>query len=495
MSNPVRKVVIVGRDAPAWLAALGLHRAFGHTGLAIEVVELASRVREVDVHCALPMLGGLHQLLGIDEDKMLNVVNGVAILGQRYSNWAGSAPPFIHAWDTQGIALEGVDFLQHWLYAREQGLPAAIEDFSLGAAAAKHGRHLVTRETVKGFSRALQGYHLGADDYAAALRNLAVKRGIVCSPAVFGAGLRDGESGDLTGVVLGDGRVVEGDLFVDASGSEAVLIEGVLGVEFEPWSQLLPCNRMLAASAARFASLPAFSQISAFHAGWFGIYPLRDRTALVTLWDGRETSDAEMLETAAQLSGLRIGDGAVADAIRPGRRKSAWVRNCVALGDAAVTLEPLDAAPLHVAHLGVSGLINLFPVDRAAMPEARAYNRVLERSAENLRDFQIAHYALNGRLDERFWDRAREAELPESLRYKIELFKARGRVALYDDETFEESNWVSIFIGHGLTPRSYTPLVGLCPEGDRIVKFKSMLSFIRSEVEQMPTIDAYLEFH
>ena len=67
----------------------------------------------------------------------------------------------------------------------------------------------------------------------------------------------------------------------------------------------------------------------------------------------------------------------------------------------------------------------------------------------------------NQRRDDRFWNRARDMEVPETLAYKLRLFAARGRVALYDDEAFQASNWTSVLLGHGLIPRDYDPLVDL----------------------------------
>ena len=67
----MKSVAVVGRDASLWLAAAALQRALGRTGLRVHAVELESRLAEVDAYAAVPTLGSLHRLLGLDERLFL----------------------------------------------------------------------------------------------------------------------------------------------------------------------------------------------------------------------------------------------------------------------------------------------------------------------------------------------------------------------------------------------------------------------------------------
>jgi tryptophan halogenase len=192
-------------------------------------------------------------------------------------------------------------------------------------------------------------------------------------------------------------------------------------------------------------------------------------------------------------AGVGLSGEPMATPFQAGARPSAWVGNCVALGEAAVRLEPLDAAPLQLLQIGLTHLIALFPVEAEHMPEADIYNAAIASHARNIRDFQIAHYKLNNRLGEPFWDRARAMAVPESLAYKLEVFGQRGRVPLYDDETFQEPNWTLSFVGHGLTPQNYDPLVNRLSEADQTAKINKLLGFIRHHVDQMPSVEAQIE--
>ncbi|RZJ20576.1 MAG: tryptophan 7-halogenase, partial [Brevundimonas sp.] len=163
--------------------------------------------------------------------------------------------------------------------------------------------------------------------------------------------------------------------------------------------------------------------------------------------------------------------------------------NCIAIGASAVSLPPLDAVQLHMIHIGLSTLISLFPAAAETMPEAAAYNRAMVSHVVNVRDFQLTHTVLNGRVGEPFWDRARAMELPASLRTRLRIFAARGRVLLNEDESFQPHNWTQILLGHGLMPSDHDPAVDAVPAGDQMARVQGLLTRIAGEVKAMPALD------
>src|SRR5690606_7661557 len=116
-----------------------------------------------------------HRLLRLDENRLLRACSGLYVLGQRFSNWSGSGEPFLHAYDTHGTAFGHVDFFQFWLKARANGLKVPLEEFSLGAVAAKQGRFVVFNNSTEPFSNATYGYHLDAIPYLRAIGKTALK--------------------------------------------------------------------------------------------------------------------------------------------------------------------------------------------------------------------------------------------------------------------------------------------------------------------------------
>ena len=490
MSERVQSLLVVGRDAPAWLAAMAIHRALGPTGLKVQVVELPSVLAEADVYSAVPSLAAMHRLLGLDERLVLQACQGVPMVAQRFSNWGKSAPPFLLAYDDEPPPGGDLPFIQYWAKGALEGLRVGLEDFSLGSACARLGRVPKEPEEASVPLAASYGYHLDARCYSELIKQVALRSGV----ELAGAGVADVaiDSDRITAVETSEGLRVAADLFIDASGVQRALIGRMPDAEFQSWRAHFPCDRMIACSAPRLKSLPVFSQISAFRGGWVGLFPLDHRTAIVAAYDSRVIGDGDLAQQLSVLARMPITGDAVVSELGQGIQKAPWIGNCVAIGDAAFALEPLDGLALHAAHACISHLMTVFPATASEFPEAIAYNRSIHAFAANLRDFQLAHYKLNRRFDDTMWDRARDADAPQTLQHKLDLFAARAMVPLYDEESFQEQSWAALFVGSGLMPEAYDLRIDQVPDEQHIAKVQQRLRAVAELAKTMPSVDEFL---
>ena len=111
-----------------------------------------------------------------------------------------------------------------------------------------------------------------------------------------------------------------------------------------------------------------------------------------------------------------------------------------------------------------------------------------------MRDFLIAHYALNGR-DEPFWQERRATPLPDSLAERIALFHESGRIVRDEHELFAEVAWLQLLVGQGVRAEGYHPLADALP-ADRRTQFLDMHSkHVAATVARMPTHDQFLRAH
>ena len=191
---------------------------------------------------------------------------------------------------------------------------------------------------------------------------------------------------------------------------------------------------------------------------------------MVAAYSSDSVEDREIAELAALVARLPIAGDVVISELRPGIQRRPWIGNCVAVGEAAIAVDSLDALELHVAHGCISHLITLFPTTAGEFPEADSFNRSITRFGTNLRDFQAAHYKLNRRFDEPFWDRARDAAGAPGLARKMDVFEARGAIPLNDDESFEEQTWAALLLGCGHTPKGYDPRIDSMDDEMHIAK-------------------------
>lgn len=473
-----QNVVIVGRDAPAWLAACVMHTALAPAGVRITVIELPNAVGPADVYATLPALEPLHRRLRIDEGRLLAASRGTFSLGMNFVDSTRQAPSFFHAYGSTGARIDDVEFLPHWLKARTLGLPVAWEDFCLTAAAAKHGRMLVPDPDIERHGFTDYGYHLPAIPYAAWLRQRAARAGVVVIEAREVRTLLDARA-RVEAIALDGDRRVAGDFFIDATGSEALLMTA-LGVARESWREAFPADRLMVAHAAPLSAPPAYAEIRAGESGWLGMHPSQVCTHVVHAYSS-DTPDQTAYANAARLAGLDLHAVQVR-ARAPGRRSDAWRGNCVAIGEAACVFDAIHGVDLQAVQIGLVHLLPLFPVAAEFDVERVEYNRNVCAAFERIRDYQSAHYALN-RYAGAFWNRARLTPLSADLLRKIGVFRARGDLVHYEDESFDIADWQSLLLGHGVMPETWDPAADRTPPEVVKSELLRILGFIRQKVE------------
>jgi tryptophan 7-halogenase len=489
-SDVPREVTLVGRDAPMWLAACVLQQALAPAGVKITVVELPSRLQAADVYATLPALEPLHTRLKIDESKLIGVTRGAFTLGKRFVDTSGAAPAFFHAHGSHGARIEQKEFMSHWLRARKLGLQLALEDFCLTAAAAKHGRMLVTDSEIEAYGFTDYAYHLPAIAYGALLKFLALRRGVVVHQAREANAVLSA-NGEIAGVKLDGERRVDGDFFLDITGEEGQLISA-LSVQRESWRSAFVADRVLVACGAPIHPIPVYSEVRAWADGWVALYPTQVGTHVHAAYSSEFLSDESALRAGASIARTAL-HGAAVRSCEPGRRIVAWERNCVAIGQAACVFDPVHSVDLQAVQVGLVHLLHLFPVQADYEVERVEYNQNIRSAFERIRDFQSAHYFLNRFGSSPFWTRAREQLLSPELTHKIDTFRARGDVAYYEDETFMIDDWQALLIGHGVIPESYDPAVERTAPEVMQRELGRVLSFIRAKVEEQPSHSDYLQ--
>jgi tryptophan halogenase len=136
-----------------------------------------------------------------------------------------------------------------------------------------------------------------------------------------------------------------------------------------------------------------------------------------------------------------------------------WDKNVIALGAAAGCLEPLAASDLHLLTSALFNLLDHFPDKQFDAANIASYNAAVLHDFERARDFVLLHYATSRRDDSPFWQQNAQRELPESLRHRIDHYRASGRVVQQRAEPFTDLDWFFVFEGAGIVPRDYDPLI------------------------------------
>jgi tryptophan halogenase len=493
MMPRIRSIVIAGGGSAGWMTAAALSSLLEPKDVAITVVE-SEEIGTVGVgEATIPDIINFNRMLGVNEAEFMKETHATFKLGIEFIDWARPGDSYIHPFSEHGATMKGIDFHQFWLHLRAAGEVPPIQAYNLCAVAAAENKfsHPVP-DPRSALSSLRYAYHFDAALYAKFLRKYAEARGVQRVEGKIEHVVQLPESGAISGLKLVDGRQIDGDLFFDCTGFRALLIEKTLGVSFADWRHWLPCDAAQAIPCEHAGPLSPFTRATARSAGWQWRIPTQWRTGNGHIYSREFMNDDE----AASVLFRNLDGRATADPrlirFTPGRRQTFWVKNCIAIGLAAGFLEPLESTSIYLIQEGISRFIALFP--DATLPDVirDEYNRHMRQEFEQVRDFVILHYCATERTDSPFWNYCRTMSIPDSLRYKIDLFRAAGRIFRYEDELFAKSSWVAVLLGQGMTPARYDPIVAALPPAEVRRSLESMRMAINDSVSSMPGHAEYI---
>ena len=457
----MRKILIVGGGSSGWMTAALFGKLF--QGLYdIELVE-SEAIGTVGVgEATIPAIKKFNELLALDEAEFMQRTQATFKLGIEFVDWTRKGHRYIHGFGVIGQDWEWLRCHHYWLRANQRGRARDFADYSINTAAALSNKFMQPRVDMgdSPIGHIAYAFHFDASLYARYLRAFAEQHGVKRTEGKI-VDVEVRESGDIASVALEGDRRIEADFFIDCSGFRALLIEQALETGYEDWTHWLPCDRAMAVPCARTEPLVPLTRSTAREAGWQWRIGLQHRTGNGLVYSSRYIDDdsAEKL-LLSNLDGEQLANP---NKLRftTGKRRKMWNRNCVAIGLAAGFLEPLESTSLHLVQSAAIRLVRLFPDGELDQANIDEFNRQSDFEWERIRDFIILHYWATERDDSDFWRYCRAMDLPDTLQRKIDLWRSNGRIFREDEELFSEESWIQVFIGQGIIPRGYDPLVGI----------------------------------
>jgi len=444
----VKSIVILGGGTAGWMAAAALSKCYQNQNVNICLIE-SSGIPPVGVgEATVPGIHQLHSQLEIPEPDFMRATGATFKLGIEFDGWHRPGSRFFHPFGAYGAKIANQDFYQCWLKLHREGIQFNLEDFSLARLMAKENRFAQPDfDSKTPLALYNYAYHFDAVRYGQYLREWAEKWGVIRIEGHVDSVIQHPESGYIRSLELAGGQSVKGDLFIDCTGFAGLLINQCLGVEFQSWESYLPCDSAVVAQTDVLPSLPSYTLSRALSAGWQWRIPLVHRTGNGYVYASRYISDDEAKdEFIRNLDGEPLTEPRVIR-FRAGMRKRFWDKNCVALGLASGFLEPLESTSISLIQTGIDKLIHWLP-DRVIKDDNRdEANRLNRAEYQRIRDFLILHYLLNKREDSNFWRSAATMDIPASLAKKIEAFDRDGSILLFEQESFQEASWLSMYNG------------------------------------------------
>jgi len=216
----------------------------------------------------------------------------------------------------------------------------------------------------------------------------------------------NGETGYVDAVKLSNGETVEGDMFIDASGFNQVLIKAV-GGKWKSYKENLPVNGALPFLLPYEDDevIQPVTNAWAQKNGWCWQIPTKNRRGCGYVFcDDFVTPDQAHAEVE-QTIGRKV------EPIRhikfdSGRQETLWIKNVLSIGLCAAFAEPLEATSIHTTIMqlkhfifGSLGATRDITCNEGTVTE---YNKTNAHLYDTMKDFLVAHYTC-GRKDTEFW--------------------------------------------------------------------------------------------
>lgn len=446
-SNPaIETVAVVGGGIVACSAAAALKRRIPSLSVTLVQAPVLPAALADRIISTLPSIHGFHHDLGLTDEDAIRRAGSGQRLGTLFEGWVEGLPGYVHAYGPYGHAVAGVPFHQLWLRERSRLGPRAFDRYSPAAESARRG---FMPSPASGASET--GLQLNLQRYTTMMRAFALHLGATELPAAFSEVQQQAGAERIESIVLTDGSAVTADLYVDCTGPEA-LLRSALTSDFIDWGRWLPCDRVIVGEGPPAPEAILMDRVTAGPTGWRWLASSPHQSSRGLAYSSAHAREEDLGEELRS-----VGGGAEQCPIRQGRRGRFWVGNCVALGDAAVAVEPLEWTNLHLAHSQIDRMVAMMPGPECAALELQEFNRQCAAEADRVRDFICLHYLLAQR-PEPFWKDAASVPAPDSLAHTMAHFAQRGRLPFYEEETFSRDSWLALLFGQGFEPRRADPL-------------------------------------
>ncbi len=469
MREVVKNIVIVGGGSAGWLTAGVIaadHCGASEDGLRITLLE-SPDVAPIGVgEGTWPTMRETLQRIGLSEADFLRECDASFKQGSRFNGWLNGHEddyyfhPFVLP---QGYAETDIAF--GW---QQHPNASFAELTSFQPHLCLHNKAPKQKGTPEYAAVANYGYHLDAGKFGQLLRKHCTQKLGVRHVSDHMTGIHTHDNGDIASLQTQGHGALEGDLFIDCTGLQSLLLGGHYKVPFLSQKHVLFNDTAMALQvpyADENAPIAAQTNSTAQSNGWIWDIGLPTRRGTGYVYSSAHTTDAAAQDA---LHDYVVKTGGIAPvgtprklSFEPGYRYEFWHKNCVAIGLSAGFIEPLEASALALVELSAAMLSDEMPSTRAAMGlVAQRFNAAFSYRWERVIDFLKLHYVLTQRTDSAYWrDNCSAQSIPQRLQELLALWKYQSP-SRYDlsrvDEVFPSASYQYVLYGMKFQPEPRT---------------------------------------
>ncbi|MEW6990202.1 tryptophan halogenase family protein [Colwelliaceae bacterium 6441] len=450
MSTPINEIIIVGGGTAGWLSACNLAKQLNvknDDSFNLTLIE-SPDIPTIGVgEGTWPTMRKTLSKLGISEADFMTECNATFKHGTKFVNWRktpknGSSEYYYNLF-TSYIDPAEFNLAPYWnMGLAEQG-KSYPDSVSMQEQICQHGLAPKKITTAEYDGIVNYAYSLDAGKFGQLLKRLAINELGVTHISANVEKVNLDNDGYISSVETDTCGVINGDFFVDCTGTKSLLIGETLQIPFKSFNNTILTNSavfMQVPYKTSNAPIVPCTVSTAHECGWTWDIGLTTRRGVGYVYSDKYCTHERAEEVLREYIGEQAeGLTATRVGVNVGQREKSFHKNCLALGMAAAFIEPLEASAIFLMEAGSNMLADLFPRDRESLAQVeQTFNHSFNYRWSKTVDFIKMHYYLSERDDSDFWRDNRELNtVPETLQASLAHWQHHP-ISKYDfPHTFE----------------------------------------------------------
>ena len=358
---------------------------------------------------------------GIDVNEMVRECAATHKYGIRFENWTNHTPDYFHSVSEGGFGPN--DYYSNYAFSLEN-------DWLLTAAA--NSDHLWENQVIETENKLDQHlmtnqFHFDTFKLNEYLKRVASDRDIALHEGIVEKIERDQENGFITSISTNTGLNIAADFYIDATGFHRALMSKLVEEDtFISYRDFLPTD-----SAAVFPTPPdesgeirPYTRARALANGWVFEIPTQERRGNGYIFASDFCSDEQAVKELSEAYGREITPARIIR-YKSGYFKHSFEFNCASVGLASSFVEPLEATSISTSIQQARMICAVLPTfGPSSVKQVEHYRKTFESLMDNILTMISLHY-ISDREDSDMWIAQKNAKLPDTLSYLLELWKER----------------------------------------------------------------------
>ena len=441
-------VVVLGGGTAGWLTALYTKALYPN--LSVTVVEDPGKPPIIAGESGGFALSMIYDRLGIEFAHWGASVGATPKLGGKFIGWNGKDSVFYHSLITPHYTKawsKDFDSYEERYYFLKQLIGMGINICDTVPTAHMLKNNLVPFDDYGAVvDHIYPMWHFDSRANADYLKQYGLKKGIELVEGKYVGAVKN-TKGNISKILLEDGRELSAQWFFDCSGFARLLLEKEMRGEVLDQSQYFPACAVLPWWSD--TELNTATIATTMNAGWSWKIGLRHRTGQGYLYDPNHLTEDQALQEIEQKFGPV--EPVARLKFTPSIHKESQIGNVFGIGLSTGFMEPLEANGTGIIVDQLLALEHNWNPNFVYEDCRAAFNKEVLDKYLSIRDFLSLHYRAKG-YETDFWkEQADPNRVPDSLKQRLEEFEEYYKTGRFDFEKYQEGfsleSWLTVIQG------------------------------------------------